>query len=190
MRRAVVLAVFLALTLNGVALADRPLASVTGDYTYTFASPWPALAGSSRHVSLMAVGGAQAAGAWSFSIYDPAGNYVGGWSGRVTCLQVDGPDAWIAGPVTHGTVAQLPVAAFLWVHDGGLPNGAGDTAITWSTDPGETLADMVTLCQDKAVEFNQAAQSAMGINYDPDLAALDWGRVPVTSGNLTVSPGG
>ena len=185
MRRAVVLAVLLALTLNGVALADRPLASVSGDYTYTFASPWPQpLAGSSRHVSLMAVGGARAAGAWSFS------NSVGGWSGRVTCLQVVGPDAWIAGPVTHGTAAQLPVAAFLWVHDGGLPNGAGDTAITWSTDPGETLADMVTLCQDKATEFDQAAQIAMGINYDPDLAALDWGRVPVTSGNLTVSPGG
>ena len=57
----------------------------------------------------------------------------------------------------------------MWVHDG-TPGTEGDTAFTWGADPGETLADMEALCENKET-------SPYG--FDP---------FPVVSGNVIVHP--
>lgn len=71
--------------------------------------------------------------------------------GPLTCVVVDGGDAWMAGPATIATDGSTGLAAFLFVHDSGLPGGEGDTAITWITDPGQTLATMEGWCRTRYV---------------------------------------
>jgi len=135
MRRASALAVIMVMALSGIALAKAPVAMVTGTYTYLIGDD----PGRWRTVTLNARATDPAMGTWSWTT--PARNT----SGPVTCLRVDGADAWLAGPVTSGDLGSP--AVFLWIHDGGSPGTNGDTAFTWGADPGETLADMEALCE-------------------------------------------
>lgn len=153
MRRATVLAIVLVMALAGAVQAKDPVAIVAGHYTY-FVEP-----GNLREVTVTAHGTDPVTGTWSWTQV-PSGWHL---SGPVTCLVVDGPDAWMAGPSTDGN------AAFLWVHDGGSPGSRGDTAVTWIADPGETLEDMEELCETQS--------SPLGLE-----------RFPVESGNLVVRP--
>jgi hypothetical protein len=57
---------------------------------------------------------------------------------------------------------------FMWVHDGGNPRTGGDTAFTWASDPGETLATMEALCE---------SQSASPYGLD---------RFPAIAGNVNI----
>jgi hypothetical protein len=147
------------MAVSGVALAKPPVAMVTGTYTYFNAGDpvrW-------RTVSVNARATEPATGSWSWT------TPLGSAGGPVTCLRVDGADAWLAGPVTTGD--QPTPAVFLWVHDGGAPGTDGDTAFTWGADPGETLADMEALCESMTT-------SPYGL-----------GPNPVEAGNLTVHAG-
>jgi hypothetical protein len=152
------LAVILVMALSSVALAVAPRAMVTGTYTYfVFGNPesW-------RTVSLGAQATDPVKGTWTWT--RPAGTS----SGPVTCLRVAGSDAWLAGPVTVGDGSFS--SEFIWVHDGGTPGTAGDTAFSWGADPGETLADMEALCE---------SMTTSPYGFDP---------FPVESGNLTIHP--
>lgn len=70
------------------------------------------------------------------------------YGGPVTCLVISGSDAWLAGPATTATDGRTDLAALIYVHDGG-PDGNGDLALTWMTNPGQTLATVTAWCQDR-----------------------------------------
>jgi hypothetical protein len=59
-----------------------------------------------------------------------------------------GNDAWFAGPVTKSPKkgAEGINSAFGYVHDGGTPGTAGDTAFVWGALDDENLAGMEALC--------------------------------------------
>jgi hypothetical protein len=154
MRRAVVLAVLLVLALSGVAQAKPPVSMLTGNYTYLTPS------GAWREVTVSARATDPAVGSWTWSMDGAT------YSGPVTCLRIVGDDAWLAGPATSWSDGDG--AVFMWVHDGGNPGTAGDTAFTWGSDPGETLATMEALCE---------SQSTSPYGFD---------RFPVISGNLNI----
>lgn len=116
------------------------------------------------------VAGAFVAGAYTYGVSPPRsgtvaahfeGEAVGEWSrtfpntdsgesygGPVTCLVISGSDAWLAGPATTATDGSTDLAALIYVHDGGL-EGSGDRAMTWMTQPGQTLATVTTWCKDR-----------------------------------------
>lgn len=87
-----------------------------------------------------------AVGEWSrtFPNTDAGESY----GGPVTCLVISGSDAWLAGPATTAPDGSTDLAALIYVHDGG-PDGSGDMAMTWMTQPGQTLATVTTWCQDQ-----------------------------------------
>lgn len=126
-------AVFLVLIMTAPVAAAPPntmkVAKVTGTYEYT-------VFGNLRAASISAHATDPVKGTWTWT------HTLGTWSGPVTCLRVSGDDAWLAGPTWDGANA-----AFMWVHDGGIPGRTGDTAFTWGADPGETLEDMEALCE-------------------------------------------
>ena len=53
----------------------------------------------------------------------------------MTCLVIDGHDAWLAGPATTASDGSVDRAAYIHVHDGG-PGGNDDSAILRINDPG------------------------------------------------------
>jgi hypothetical protein len=69
--------------------------------------------------------------------------------GPVTCLVIDGKDAWLAGPARTSADPTIK-AAFLLVHDGG-PDGKGDQGLLRLNNPGETLKTFEFWCQSKFV---------------------------------------
>ena len=156
MRRAVVLAVLLVLALSGVAQARPPVSVLTGDYAYLNSF------GALREVTVHARATDPAVGSWTWTMGATT------YTGTVTCLRVVGDDAWLAGPATSWP--QGDGAVFMWVHDGGNPGTAGDTAFTWGSDADETLADMEALCE---------SQETSPYGYD---------RQPVISGNVNIQP--
>jgi hypothetical protein len=177
MRRAAVLAVVLVMAFSGVALGRGPVATVTGHYAYTTVD-W---GDADRLVTVAATNdGDHVKGVWSLTVLNPPRTT---YSGPVTCLTVSGRDAWLAGPLRQGS----NVGAFLWIHDGGLPRGADDQAVTWISDPGWTAADMEKLCQHKATDFSAAAMASYGVAYMDYMVGLP--QFSVTSGNLVVLPG-
>jgi hypothetical protein len=180
MRRAAVLAVVLVMAFAGITLAKSSVAKVTGTYTYWFDS------GTGRLVSVNAKDADPAKGTWSWTQLLAEGGIGMTLSGDVTCLSVDGQNAWVAGPATNGPVpTPSDHGAFLWLHDSGLPGGVGDMAITWISDPGLTTAqDMVTLCENKATSFTQADMDRMGVPYSPFMVGL--AKLPITSGNVVI----
>lgn len=119
--------------------AAGPVDRVTGTYNYTTSGP--------RAVSLDAHGSDPVKGTWTLL---PSGR-----SGPVTCLVVQGADAFLYGPPAAGGDR----AAFLWVHDEGAPGTAGDMAVTWLQDlPGEvpepyTREDMEAWCLNAGEAF-------------------------------------
>ena len=90
------------------------------------------------------------------------------FGGPVTCLVIEGDDAWVAGRATTATDGETDHAIFFRLHDGG-PDGAGDQAVGYLNNPGQTLATMEGWCQTK---------------YTPA------GPFPLTSGDLVVDAGG
>lgn len=151
MRRASTLAFALVLTLvaGGGAAAKDP--SVTGDASYV-------LFGYDYSVSLGAHAG------------DPPNGSVhwhgafGHWfDGAVTCVSIDGSDAWLSGPVTD---TDLPMFSgfVVRVHDGGTPGSAGDMAVTFVY---VDLADAMKACQKTSRQ-------------------IDRYLTPVTEGNLSI----
>jgi len=132
MRRSAMIAILMVLAMSGVAQAAPPVASVTGTYTYEIAGvPRTNTVDASTH---------PVTGTWSRNAF----------VGLVTCLVVDEHDAWMAGPIMDSELS-----AFLWVHDGNLPNGAGDMAATWISDPGVSLKDMEVLCKQKSTTLTE-----------------------------------
>ena len=101
-------------------------------------------------------------GEWTRTIPAPRGTPYGG---NVTCLVIEGNDAWLAGPATITEGDRK--AAFVHVHDGGR-DGDGDRAILWLANPGETLALLEGWCRTK---FIPVAPS------------------PITSGDIVVNDG-
>ena len=157
--RGVVIGVVASLALVGVVQAD-PVPKVTGGYNYVvFEGSEP------RSVSVQAQGSDTVKGRWLFE--------RGRLSGPVTCLNVQGDEAFMFGPGTVGGRG-----AFLWVRDGGSPGGADDEAITWIQDlPGDELPpglDPQTLEEMEGWCLN-AGDGYPGI-----------GPVPLISGNLTI----
>ena len=165
--RAAVLGFALVMAPMGAVQASGPVVRVTGSYTYIVVEGRPG-----RAVTVDAHGTDPIRGTWSFQAL-PAGVVQ---SGSVTCLVVEGDDAFMFGPATVGGRA-----AFLWVRDGGAPGGADDQAITWMQDlptddlpPGldpQTLDEMEDWCE-------SARASYPGI-----------GPIPLASGNLTIHDG-
>lgn len=117
MRRATALAFALLLAMAVPAQAGR-VQAVTGTYQTAFGDVVAT-------VTVDARAGDAASGWFSFT------NTVGGYIyGPVTCVTIDGADAWLAGLVDR---SDIPGAAG-WaarVHDGGTPGTNGDLAITF-----------------------------------------------------------
>jgi hypothetical protein len=156
--RSVVLAVSVVLALASPAPAAGPVDKVTGTYTYfPFGNP-----NALRAASIDAHGTDPVKGTWSLNDR----------SGPVTCLVVQGADAFMFGPAAVGGRA-----AFFWVHDGGMPGSAGDLAVTWIQDlPGDDLPP--GLDPQTIEEMESWCLNASG----PDGIQ----QFPVASGNLTV----
>ena len=83
----------------------------------------------------------QPAGEWSR--VSPADGSGTTYAGTITCLVIDGPTAWMAGPTTSATDGTE--AALIVVHDGGA-DGEGDTALMWLTRAGQTLTTVTNWC--------------------------------------------
>ena len=158
MRRAAVVAILLVLTLGGVANAAPPVAMVTGTYNYFVNPDNP---DTSRAISISARATDPVKG--TFTITRSGTTVI---TGVFTCLRLAGADAWLAGV---GNMTGYS-AVFMWVHDGGTPAADRDTAFTWFSDPGETLADMEALCE---------SMTTSPYGLDP---------FPVASGNVMVHP--
>ena len=105
-------------------------------------------------------------GEWSRTI--PATGEGHFFGGPITCLVIDGNEAWMAGPATTATDGTEDGAAFIHVIDGG-PGGAGDLAFLVQSTPNQTLTTMEEWCRRK---FIPAAP------------------YPLTSGDIVVDEGG
>ena len=112
--------------------------SVSGAYTYVKTT------GEKRVNSVAVRGTDPLEGTWSRE--NPVNHRSFG--GPVTCLVIDGADAWMAGPVTIASDGSKGLAAMLYVHDGG---SKGDRAETWISDPGQTLKTMETWCRNRFI---------------------------------------
>jgi hypothetical protein len=104
-------------------------------------------------------------GEWSRMI--PATGEGSSYGGPITCLVIDGKDAWMAGRATTATDGTKDRSVFIHVYDGG-PDGAGDRAFLVLNTQGQTLATMEEWCRRKFVPA------------DP---------YPLTSGEIVVNDG-
>ncbi len=104
-------------------------------------------------------------GEWSHKV--PAVAPSKFYGGPITCLEVDGPDAWMAGPATTATDGTKDRAVFIHMHDGG-PDGAGDLVVVQLNTQGQTIATMEQWCQRRFIPS---------------------GPFPITSGEVTVDDG-
>ena len=117
---------------------QSPLMSVNGAYAYLTSD------GAERRDSVSVRDTDPVSGTWS-RLVPPDGASLGG---PVTCIEIDGQDAWMAGPATKGSDGETGQAALLFVHDSGLAGGEGDLAVAWMTDPGQSLETMEGWCRD------------------------------------------
>jgi hypothetical protein len=104
-------------------------------------------------------------GEWSHKV--PAVAPSEFYGGPITCLVVDGRDAWMAGPATTATDGTKDRAVFIHMHDGG-PDGAGDLVVVLLNIQGQTIATMEQWCQRRFIPS---------------------GPFPITSGEVTVDDG-
>jgi hypothetical protein len=104
-------------------------------------------------------------GEWSHKVPAVAPSQF--YGGPITCLVVDGPDAWMAGPATTAPDGAKDSAVFIHVHDGG-PDGAGDLVVLWMTNESQTIATMEQWCMRRFIPS---------------------GPFPITSGEVTVDDG-
>jgi hypothetical protein len=144
--------------------------TVTGSFTYVLRE-----GAAGRSVSIDAAGMDPVVGTWSFQAL-PDGAVQ---SGSVTCLVLVDNEAFVFGaPARAGERA-----AFIWLQDGDGPGGAGDRAVTWmqdlASDPlppdvqPQTQEEMRGWCQNAGEGFP---------------GAEDPGTVPLTTGELTITP--
>ncbi|HEX8940009.1 MAG TPA: hypothetical protein VF763_07580 [Candidatus Limnocylindrales bacterium] len=118
MRRAAILAIGLLLaSTTGAQAASVP--KVSGDYTYAYA-------GGTSSVTLDAL--ATDPGSGTFSWARDTGQWA---SGHVTCVVINDQEAWIIGVVDETNTGPLPAYWMARVHDGGLPGGTGDAAVSF-----------------------------------------------------------
>jgi hypothetical protein len=89
------------------------------------------------------------------------------YGGPITCFELDGSEAWLAGPAETATDGRTGLAIFFHYRDGGA-DGVGDLAIGWLSTPGQTLATMEGWCR---------------LHADPA------GPFELTSGDVEVQPG-
>ena len=146
LRMAMAIALVLTLALGGVAQARSAPPLVTGAFTYIFND-------TTRTAALVASGSDPATG--MFVIAAPAaGQFL---TARVTCLTVDGRDAWIAGTITRSS-DWVPgvVLRGVWVrvHDGGR-GGSGDLVISGLE---QTATDAVKACVSKSPDLDGLLQ--------------------------------
>ena len=118
---------------------EQPLPFVVGNYVYGTTPP--------RRDTLAAHFEGKPVGEWSRRT--PATGDSQFFGGPVTCLVIEGSDAWLAGPATTATDAGT-VAAFIHVTDGG-PDGQGDTAFLWRAEGGQTLVTMTEWCEKRFI---------------------------------------
>ena len=169
MRRAAVLAILFVLALGGVAQAKTSVDKVAGTFTY---DAFPDLAEGYRELSVSAQATDPVKGSWTWT--RPNGTF----SGPVTCLRVDGDDAWIAGYTAPAS--ELLGVVFFWVHDGGRP--AGDRVFGWAADLEITLEDMEAVCESMGTAVpipGEPGEPGGWFPIDP---------VPLLSGNVTIHP--
>jgi hypothetical protein len=124
----IALAVVATAALATFAQAASSVDKVTGTYGYTSTS-------GPKTVSIDAHGTDPVKGTWSFR------STRANIRGVVTCLVVDGSDAWLAGTPTNGEFG-----AFFYLHDGGTP-GTNDLAVTWIQDPGQPFEQLQGWCE-------------------------------------------
>jgi hypothetical protein len=124
--------------------------TVTGNYRY-----WnfddPTTPARERQVSVSAKGTDPLSGRWSLTRPDLNASI----SGDVTCVVVDGDQAWVAGRITkikRVDPALVGEGVFLWVRDGAAA-GVPDKAYSWIGDPGQPLAEMEGWCLSKNVSM-------------------------------------
>ena len=128
---ATIIATVLLASVAATSSAAGPSAGVAGGYTYRNFN------GAHRSAQIAAtVAGSSVTGYWSWQQ-----NH-----GPVTCLVVDGPDAWLAGPGTTGP----ETGVFIYVHDGGSPGPGNDLVTGWGQDPGQPLEELLEWCATKA----------------------------------------
>ena len=126
---------------TSAALPSPPLGpSVNGAYSYTVAP------GVTRRDSIAAHFDGGPVGEWSRLI--PATGGESAFGGPITCLVIDGADAWAAGPAATSSDGSTGRSAYLHVRDGG-PGGANDAALLWMNDQGQTLATMEGWCESR-----------------------------------------
>ena len=87
-------------------------------------------------------------GEWSRMI--PATGVGNSYGGPITCLVIDGKDAWIAGRATTATDGTKNRSVFIHVYDGGR-GGTADRAFLVLNTQGQTLATMEEWCRRKFV---------------------------------------
>ena len=124
-------------TIAGGALASTAAARVTGTFEYTSPS-------GPKAVTIEAHGTDPVKGSWTLT------NHLGvSRGGPLTCLVVDGSEAWMAGRGATGDAG-----AFLYVHDGGSP-GRGDLVVTWIQDPGQPFEELQGWCETQAAQLDR-----------------------------------
>jgi hypothetical protein len=136
-----------------------PASYVDGAYVYGTTPP-------KRDTIAVRLEGGRPVGEWSRR--EPAVGDAKFYGGPITCLIVDGQDAWMAGPATTATDGTTDRAAMLYVHDGG-PGGGGDLVVLWLSTPGQTITTMVQWCERRQIPA---------------------GPYPLTSGDVTVTDAG
>jgi hypothetical protein len=113
---------------------------VTGAYVYGTGVP--------RRDTIAAHFEGTPVGEWSRTI--PATGEGDFFGGPITCLVIQGNEAWIAGRATTATDGTKDGAVFIHVVDGG-PAGAGDLAFLVQNTQAQTLTTMEEWCRRKFV---------------------------------------
>jgi hypothetical protein len=113
---------------------------VTGNYVYGDAIK--------RRDSIAAYFDGRPTGEWSRTI--PATGDGNVYGGPISCLVIEGNEAWIAGPATTATDGTRDRAVFMHVIDGGAA-GAGDGAFLVLNTEGQTLTTMEEWCRRRLV---------------------------------------
>jgi len=129
-------------------------AYVFGDYTYEESPP--------RSGTLAAqFEDGEPAGEWTRRY--PATGDAKFYRGFITCLVIDGAEAWLAGPSTTATDGSFP-RVLIYVHDGG-PGGENDEVVFWATTR-NTLTTLEGWCRTRTLPTTPQ---------------------PITAGDITVS---
>jgi hypothetical protein len=130
MRWAVPAALFLLVSLAAPIQAAPRASRVAGDYAYDYA-------GHLARVQVAGRDGDRLSGRVSYT------SEFATFAGPVTCVTVDGADAWLSGPITSGSSGFEGLDGWAArIHDAGSPGWIGDSAITFV----DTVVGVHELC--------------------------------------------